>query len=235
MDTQLVRLDKPYNVICGNNGKIALHIATLIVITEEKKRDEKGKIVGMEPRTRCYPVVGGYYKMDGEVWMSDEQKDCFVICREKDYVSPYTLKRLMEFCEKTKVTFFTSKMPHFFSSAMLDFGCKIVLPKIDNGKTQSDYEVCLVFEEGNNGYTCMVYSDKDSEFYFNEFFSNYPELIPALPTNLESVKHIAELRDKYLSIFHYEGMRNIKFITKNKDYQWFVDKVNDCKTDGEGI
>lgn len=229
MDTQIIRHDKPYNVICGNNGKIALHIATLMVITEEKRWNEKGELVGIGPRTRCYPVVGGTYKMDGEVWMSDEQKDCFVICREKDYVSLYTLKRLMEFCEKTGVTFFTSKMPHFFGSAMLDFGCKIVLPKIDNGKTQSDYEVCLVFEEGNDGETCMLYSDKDSDLYFNEFFTNNPELIPELPTNLESVRHIAELRDDYLRVFHYEGMRNINFITKNKKYQWFVDKLNDTK------
>ena len=229
MDTQIIRHDKPYNVICGNNGKIALHIATLMVITEEKRWNEKGELVGIGPRTCCYPVVGGTYKMDGEVWMSDEQKDCFVICREKDYVSLYTLKRLMEFCEKTGVTFFTSKMPHFFGSAMLDFGCKIVLPKIDNGKTQSDYEVCLVFEEGNDGETCMVYSDKDSDLYFNEFFTNNPELIPELPTNLESVRHIAELRDDYLRVFHYEGMRNINFITKNKKYQWFVDKLNDTK------
>lgn len=229
MDTQIIRHDKPYNVICGNNGKIALHIATLMVITEEKRWNEKGELVGIGPRTRCYPVVGGTYKMDGEVWMSDEQKDCFVICREKDYVSLYTLKRLMEFCAKTNVTFFTSKMPHFFSSAMIDFDCKIVLPKIDNGKTQSDYEVCLVFEEGNDGETCMVYSDKDSDLYFNEFFTNNPELIPELPTNLESVRHIAELRDNYLRVFHYEGMRNIYFITNNKKYQWFVDKLNDTK------
>lgn len=229
MDTQIIRHDKPYNVICGNNGKIALHIATLMVITEEKRCNEKGELVGIGTRTRCYPVVGGTYKMDGEVWMSDEQKDCFVICREKDYVSLYTLKRLMEFCEKTGVTFFTSKMPHFFGSAMLDFGCKIVLPKIDNGKTQSDYEVCLVFEEGNDGETCMLYSDKDSDLYFNEFFTNNPELIPELPTNLESVRHIADLRDDYLRVFHYEGMRNINFITKNKKYQWFVDKLNDTK------
>ena len=229
MDTQIIRHDKPYNVICGNNGKIALHIATLMVITEEKRWNEKGELVGIGPQTRCYPVVGGTYKMDGEVWKSDEQKDCFVICREKDYVSLYTLKRLMEFCEKSGVTFFTSKMPHFFGSAMLDFGCKIVLPKIDNGKTQSDYEVCLVFEEGNDGETCMVYSDKDSDLYFNEFFTNNPELIPELPTNLESVRHIAELRDNYLRVFHYEGMRNINFITKNKKYQWFVDKLNDTK------
>ena len=135
----------------------------------------------------------------------------------------------MEFCEKTGVTFFTSKMPHFFGSAMSDFDCKIVLPKIDNGKTQSDYEVCLVFEEGNDGETCMVYSDKDSDLYFNEFFTNNPELIPELPTNLESVRHIAELRDNYLRVFHYEGIRNINFITKNKKYQWFVDKLNDTK------
>lgn len=229
METQLVRLDKPYNVICGNNGNFALHIATLMVITEEEKKDEHGNVVGMVPWTRCYPVVGNTYKMDGEVWMNAEQKDCLVICRENETVSLYTLKRMMEFCAKTRVSFYTEKMPLFFSSAMLQYGCKIELPESDNGKTISDYEVCLEFEESNNGKTCMVYADKDSDFYFNEYFANEPEAFGFMPTNLESVKHIAELRDNYLQILHLEGLRNIHFITKNNAYQWFVDKLNDTK------
>ena len=229
METQLVRHDKPYNVICGNNGKFALHIATLMVITEEEKKDEHGNVVGMVPCTRCYPVVGNTYKMDGEVWMNSEQKDCFVICREEETVSLYTLKKLMDYCEKTGVSFFTEKMPHFFSMAMLQYGCRIELPKNDNGKTVSDYEVCLEFEEGNNGKTCLVYADKDSEFFFTDYFANDPDFFDYLPTNLNSVKHIAELRDSYLQILHYEGLRNIHFITKNDAYQWFVDQLNDTK------
>ena len=235
METQLVRHDKPYNVICGNNGNFALHIATLMIITEVERKDEDGKVVDMEPLTRCYPVVGSTYKMDGEVWIKEEQKDCLVICRENETVSLYTLKRMMEFCAKTRVSFYSEKMPHFFSSAMLQYGCKIELPKGDNGKTISDYEVCLEFEESNNGKTCMVYADKDSDFYFNEYFANEPEFFGLLPTNLECVKHIAELRDNYLQILHYEGLRTINFITKNNAYQWFVDKLNDTKQDGEGV
>ena len=233
METQLLRLDKPYNVICGNNGNFALHIATLMVITEVERKDETGKVVEMVPWTRCYPVVGNTYKMDGEVWMNEEQKDCLVICREKETVSLYTLKRIMEFCAKKRVSFYTEKMPHFFSTSMLQYECRIELPKNDKGKTISDYEVCLEFEESNNGKTCMVYADKDSDFYFNEYFTNEPEAFSFLPTNLESVKHIAELRDSYLQILHYEGLRKIHFITKNNAYQWFIERLNDTKQDGE--
>ena len=134
METQLLRLDKPYNVICGNNGNFALHIATLMVITEVERKDETGKVVEMVPWTRCYPVVGNTYKMDGEVWMNEEQKDCLVICRENETVSLYTLKRIMEFCAKKRVSFYTEKMPHFFSTSMLQYECRIELPKNDKGR-----------------------------------------------------------------------------------------------------
>jgi len=234
MDTQLVRHDKPYNVICGNNGRFALHIATLMVITEVEQKDIGRKVVEMVPMARCYPVVGGSYKADGEVWMNEEQKDCLVVCREGEAVSLHTLKRVMEFCAKTAVSFYTKKMPHFFSGAMLEYGCKILLPT-ENGKTVSDYDVCLVFEESNNGSTCMVYADKDSDFFFNDYFVNEPEFISltssGLPTNLESIRSLAELRDNYLQILKFDGLRNIKFITKNNAYQWFVDKLNDTEVD----
>ena len=235
METQLVRLDKPYNVICGNNGSFALHIATLMVIREIEKKDENGMVVELVPWTRCYPVVGNTYKMDGEVWMNEEQKDCLVICRENENVSLKTLKRIMEFCAKTRVSRYLENIPYYFSTAMLQYGCRIELPIGDNGETISDYKVCLEFEESNDGKTCMVYADKHSDFYFNEYFANEPEAFGFLPTNLKSVKHMAELRDSYLLILHLEGLRNIHFTTKNDAYQWFVDKLNDTRLDGEGI
>ncbi len=37
METQIVRLDAPYNLICSNAGKMALPIATLIVIREYRE------------------------------------------------------------------------------------------------------------------------------------------------------------------------------------------------------
>ena len=70
METQLVRLDKPYNIICNPDGKFGLHIATLIAVKEKPVKDaETGNVVDTFPVAQCYPVVGGGYGIDGEAWM----------------------------------------------------------------------------------------------------------------------------------------------------------------------
>lgn len=95
MDTQIVRHDAPYNIICGNNGDFALHIATLIVVKERMESRKKGSIMSEALSVSSYPVVCGSYDMDGQVWMKTEQKDCLVICRQNESVSLYTLKKVM--------------------------------------------------------------------------------------------------------------------------------------------
>ena len=92
MDTQIVRHDAPYNIICGNNGIFALHVATLIVIKERLKNGKRGTETTDAISVSSYPVVAGSYDMDGQVWMKTEQKDCLVICRQNESVSLYTLK-----------------------------------------------------------------------------------------------------------------------------------------------
>ena len=64
MMTQLLKLDPPYNIICGRN-KIAKHVATLIVAEikyDEKYRSEeiRGKeffFGGPDMQTYSFPVV----------------------------------------------------------------------------------------------------------------------------------------------------------------------------------
>ena len=68
METQLVRLDKPYNIICGPDIKFGLHLATLIVVNEKPVKDaETGDVVDTYPVAKSYPVVGVEYGIDGEV------------------------------------------------------------------------------------------------------------------------------------------------------------------------
>lgn len=232
METQLVRHDKPYNIICGKNGSFALHVATLLTITETDRKDAAGNEIDQFPLIHSYPVVGRTYKIDGEVWTSTEQKDCLVVCREGEPVSLYTLKKVMEFCAKNVINYWL-KTPAFFNLAMLEYGCRVVLPTDNSKKTISDYEVHLVFEEAEDGKTCMVYADKDSDFYFYEYFANAEEIISFVKTNSEAVKYIAELRDNYLMVLHAEGLRSITFKTENEEYQWFVDELNSTKPDGE--
>jgi hypothetical protein len=229
MDTQLVRLDAPYNIICGTDGYFALHIASLIVVKEQKTGKPNGVPMRDTVSVATYPVVNETYEADGQVWMNSELKDCYVVCRQDaDSVLLDDLKHVMEYCAKNKVRDFREKIPMNFVSMMNRYGIGFMDLCINK-----DYEVCLEFEEGNNGRTCMVYADGASRFYFYEYFANDPDLFGALQTNSEAMDSIIELRDDYLRLFPKEVVRSITFITENADYQWFVDKLNNHKTDGE--
>lgn len=235
METQLVRLDKPYNVICSKRGNFALHIGTLVVTKEKKKGVPVGIPLHETFAIGCYPVVGGNCRLDGDVWLSSELKDCLLVCREGESVSLYTLKKVMEFCAKHDVHFNSERTPIMFDVAMMQYGVTIQLNRDENNKTISEYEVSLEFEENENDDTCMVYSSNDSDFYFYEVFVNEPLYARGVQTKNDAIRYLAELRDNYLRILHYEGLRSITFTTKTEQYQWFIDELNAFKEDAEGV
>lgn len=230
----MVRLDAPYNIICGTDGSFALHIATLIVTKERIEGIPDGVPMRDTLSVATYPVVSKKNSADGQVWMNSELKDCYVVCEQgRKTIQLNELKKVMEYCAKNNVSGVTRYIPMAFKMAMLLYDCYIVLPKDGNNNTITDYEVCLEFEEDNNGKTCMVCADEASQFYFYEYFANDPDFFSFLPTNIEAVKPMAELRDDYLRIL--KGVRSITFTTKNEQYQWFVDKLNGSKADGEQV
>ena len=226
METQLVRLDAPYNVICGTNGEFALHIATLIVMREKLKVPVNAPI--SETFTMAsYPVVAQETALNGKVWTHCELNDCFIVVKQTaGSVSIRVLKQVMEYCSKRGVQFVPTVIPMRFKMAMMTYKCTIDLHK-------QNHTVNLIFEEGNNGDTCIVSSDNKSSFYFFEYFANAPQFFGPLQTNQEALDKIAELRNDYLTLFKVYGLKNITFTTDNKDYQWFVDKLNATKPDGE--
>ena len=236
MDTQLVRLDAPYNIICGTNGKFALHIATLIVMKERMEGKPDGVPMADTLSVAAYPVVSERFRVGGQVWMSSELKDCYVVCEQGCKTIPLQeLKYIMEFCSKYEVPRYKEMIPISFVTAMKRYGISISLPLGKNSKALTDFKVCLEFKESTDGKTCMVYEDGASGFYFYEYFANDPDAFAELPTNLEAINYMAELRDDYLRLFQHEGVRSITFTTKSKQYQWFVDKLNDSKADGEQV
>ena len=77
MNTQLLKLDPPYNIICGRN-KIAKHVATLIVANikgeENPNKDYPGYWLDM--RTFSFPVVEyGDGSPAGDVWYDVEVRE----------------------------------------------------------------------------------------------------------------------------------------------------------------
>ena len=220
-----MRLDAPYNLICSSTGKIGTHIATLIVVKEKKEELIEGASMSSHLIVCSYPVVGGEFDIEGNVWLDSELKDCLLITRQKSTLSLYTLRRLMEYCSKHLNPLRLRSMPLILQMAILDNDCKFVLPKDENENTISDYDVCLEFEESRDGKSCMVFTNRNSDFYFYEYF-----YIGVDSSNLQSSENaiysMGELNDSYLGILSNYGLKSIKFSTKNKDYQWFVDKLN---------
>ena len=227
METQLVRLDAPYNLICSSTGKIATHIATLIVVKEKKEELIEGARMSNNLTVCSYPVIGGEFDIEGKVWMDSELKECLLIARQKSNLSLYTLRRLMEYCSKHLNPLRLRSMPLILQMAIMDNGSKFVLPKDENKNTISDYDVCLEFEESKDGKSCMVFTNRNSDFYFYEYF--YTDVATSnLPSSDNAIYSMAQLSDSYLVFLSNYGLRNIKFSTKNKDYQWFVDKLNNA-------
>lgn len=78
METQILKLDRPYEYIYCN-GKIGKHIATYIV--GETKKDEDGNY---SLETHSHPIVQYKDSPRGVVWNRAELTDCEVICNEDD-------------------------------------------------------------------------------------------------------------------------------------------------------
>ena len=236
MDTQIVRHDAPYNIICGNNGRFALHVATLIVVKEKIGGVIEGAPMSDTFAIASYPVVAGSYEMDGQVWTKTELKDCLVICREKESITLYTLKKVMSFCDKRGFFRYKERILSSFVMALATYDINMYLPTDDNNKVISDYEVYLEFEPSEHGMLCMAYSSMESDFYFYECYvddtadHSHAELI----NRNDAIKSMVRLRDAYLQMFRSDGLRSIKFSTKKEMYQDFVDELNNYKVD-EGL
>ena len=226
METQLVRLDAPYDIICDTNGEFALHIATLIVVKENKKVPDNAPISDMF-EDASYPVVAQKTTLNGNVWKHCELNKCFLVGNQSaDSISITVLKQVMEYCAKHDFPIVQALIPMRFKMAMMAYKCTINLHK-------PQHIVNLIFEEGNNGDTCMVSSDNKSSFHFFEYFANEPNLFNYLITNQKAIERMAVLRNDYLTLFKVYGLTDITFTTDSKDYQWFVDQLNTTKFDGE--
>jgi hypothetical protein len=239
METQLVRLDAPYNVIFGNNGRFGLHIATLIVVDE--MTEGKSRFTRTELRSRSYPVVSTAFDLEGNVWMGSELKSCLRICRQNETITLYTFKQFMDFCDaKGMGRLYT--FPMSFNIAMMSYGIKLNFSNSSTGRKISDFEVELLFDEddksiesyryGHQAFItdglCMVHTGSESPFYFWSAFPMDEE------TPGETIEEMTMLRDSYLHAFQFDGLKSITFTTKDQKYQDFVDKLNNTPVEKYG-
>lgn len=166
MDTEILKLDPPYNYIYCN-GSIGLHIATLIVY--EAKTNEDGEY---QLETHSHPIVKYSERPGGTVWNRAELTDCNVLCSEADkrvtlnkfmdYVDSVYRARLVEVGTEDK-SFVVINAPMWKS--ILDVnGIEIEWPMIEKAghkKPQDYFLIDLIIDRNPKGarakYTCHSY------------------------------------------------------------------------------
>ena len=204
IQTQLIRLDPPYNIIFTTERFFGLHIASLIVVDEETERI--GRRDRKRLRSRSFPVAAPYGKLAGVAWTDTELKDCFLVCCQGETITLRTLKRFMEYCGRT-------------SPRLMLFSMQMFLD------TMSDYNI-LIDDEILTGRTIIdVCSTPSSPLYFNTYFFSEDELLD----KQNAINHLNGLRLTYIRTLKPFGLKSIKFTTKDKKYQSFVDELNKHK------
>lgn len=235
MDTQLVKLDAPYNVIFDSKRRFGLHIATLIVVDEVTTG--QGRFARTNLRSRSFPVVNTAFSLEGEVWIESELNSCHRICRQKETISLYDLRKFMKYSYSHGVRHLDD-LPMSFNVAMMSYDIKMNFFDSSTCKKVSDFEIELLFDEGkkrigsylseNSSYipegVCLVHTDSESSFYFWSAFQMDKEKAE------ETINELAALRDAYLHAFKFDGLKSITFTTKNEKYQGFVDSLNNTQS-----
>lgn len=226
METQLVRLDAPYNLICSNTGNIALHIATLIVIREKETNNMLGN-TSIYPEVHSFPIVAGRGKLGGETWIFTDLKDCIVVCIEGEVVSLPYIKRVMDFCHSHNVIGI-GQIPRTLYYALGNAGCTITLPSKEDGSIKSDYVVNLNFSVDSEAY-CIVMNDAKSDFYFYDSYyiePSFDEEGNEYYHEEYSIKSLAKMRNTYYQMLGRKGLKTITFTTKDEQYKGFVEQLN---------
>ena len=236
IQTQLLRLDPPYNIIFTTEKTFGLHIATLIVVDEATERN--GKRVTTKLRTRCFPVTAPYAELDGDVWTGTELKDCYIVCRQGDTITLRTLKRFMEYCGRKDSRHMFMAI-YMFLETMRDYNVNMNFTHPVSGKRITHCEVELLFDEGAEGIDdeeedveiltgrtiIDVRSTSSSPLYFGTYFFSEDELYDMQ----NAINLLAGLRGIYIRTLEPYGLKSIKFTTKDKKYQSFVDELNKRK------
>lgn len=221
-ETQLVRLDPPYNIICNERGDFALHIATLMVIDPSGTTSEDPSV----PRASVYsyPVVQDRLHPGGIVWEDALTEDYYgnywLFCREKEGVTLRDIKQIIEWLSEDRSHKPIVAQPFNVSIALHQYGIRLYLPQDEKGQTMHDFEVELRFDflESN---VVDIYSSYESLFHLHTIYDIEAEEASKWRKAIEKLR-----RQRNAYVFALSGVEKITFTTKQKKYQSFVDKLN---------
>lgn len=226
MVTQLLKLDPPYNIICGRN-KIAKHVATLIVAEikyDDKYRSEEidGKeyfFGGPDMRTYSFPVVEyGDGSAVGDVWNDVEVRECRVIAKPKDDGFATRIQSYW-FCETLRFLYsdeYGSTQTPITLYEQLN-GLHVDVDWMGSMGNPKKVEVELIFDEGNG--VSWVGSAAGSALYFRAAYATGNER-----QKEEKLNDILRWAAQYIRIFNAQTI----FTTQNEKYKDLLKEWNEA-------
>lgn len=239
METQLLKLNPPYNIICYG-GLVAKHVGTLIIIKEEEYESVEGGCQTIKHVvTESRPVVDyGDGSPEGDVW-EQSVSDCRVVCRENESDDPLFIS-LAWFCQLLKFNMHLGiygvtidgngyyLSPGTFYHLLRRFN--IILSSLPSRK--ESIEVNLSFTQKKDENSVVIESTGGNLYFFAE-----ANLIDDIILDEENV--ISDLVDwmiDYHSFMHSANQEanRIIFKTNNDIFKPFVERLNQAiKEDGE--
>ena len=217
METQILNLKQPYEYICCN-GRVALHIATLIVY--EAKVNEDGEY---ELETHSHPVVKNFSTPSGTVWNKAELRDCDILCREDNpQISLRKFRQILSRYPESYENVYEGKgesINPIWKKDLEDVGIMIAWPVGEDGQEHyKEFEVKLEIKATESfSYVC---TDRWTDFFFYIETDNFDELKAQL----------IHKRDWYYYVFKEHDFA-IRFTCDNKLYESFIKEVNDTKAE----
>ena len=217
METQLVRLDAPYNLICNEDGEFGLHIATLMVINQ---RDDDHEL-----NVQSYPVVASKYDLGGRTWFNDELQDCKVVAVQGGNVSLRDIKLVTEFASLGEHLLDLLVMS--LMTTLRLYNVKVSLDRSERGELK--VELCF---SGPPKGRIAVYSATDSPFFLYTYYDPEAEnrIHPIAFSQSQAIDEILKTRQVYLTSLRIVdgamGVKDITFYTNQPKYKYFVDELN---------
>ena len=219
METQLVRLDAPYNLICNEKAEFGLHIATLMVINDKENERHLQDFPDNDNRgVYCYPVVAGKYELGGDAWMYEGLKGCRFVATMDGHPS-VTLRNICDFIQYFSASKDVGTVDGILkcASALKLYGVDVVM---SNASGVYDVEIEFDIEPGRS----FISSAYGSDFYC---FVSYIFDENNVEADIRGCMDVLmDFRSAYLAGFAQWGVKDITFSTKDDEYRHYVDELN---------
>lgn len=219
METQLLKLDPPYNIICGRN-KVGKHVATLIVSSVDTETNAYMREPYFDIITYSLPVVEyGDGSAVGDVWRDIDVKECRVVAklpvdRYTTSISGYWFCEILRFLHEGD-EYGSTQTPYTLYEQLR--ALNVCTDKLFRRSEKNEVNVELVFEDYEE--VTSVYSTRESQLYFNVAYMTGNE-----KQKNEKLNQIIRWAGQYLRLLDAKA----HFTTKQEQYTKMLDEWNDA-------